>query len=957
VIGATALDELLTADPHNVVRLILPARVEAGENMPGGALGGRAQDDSALGGSARDDSGGDANAHAAARMRAWLEAGILAADPQPSMYVYEQRASGASGPGLAREGQEPGSAARADPEQDPDGWVQRGLIALVKVGDPESAGILPHEDVMPGPVRDRRDLMAATRANLEPIFLVYGAHEGNAYESGGAPGPGSMPASWTTEVVDHVADTCPPLVTAVTGDGITHRLWRLEDPARHSAIAADLAGRPALIADGHHRYAAYQELQDLMRAGGHGGGPWDFGLAFIVDADAYPPRLGAIHRVIPGLRPADAARLAAGSFQVQALGGGTLARALACLAKAGHDGHAFLLAGKASDPAVLQYWLLTGPDRERLDAVMPAAASPAWRDLDAAISQRLLLDDAWGIQDNDRDVPVFHDAAEAVRAATGSGGTAVISNPVPFAAVTEIARHGERVPRKSTSFGPKPRSGLVLRSFDALSPVHAELRARRGRARCPAVGEGVIDRVIDAEHLAQPGDLEDPQDAALGDHQVDGAIVGAHSLEAAHQHAEAGGVEELDSRHVDNEPVGPRVDQAKQRLAELRRRVDIDLAAHLDDRPAWPGGVLIEREVHGLSPLSTSVWDNSPVPDNTATTAGKSAGDSASPGDSTDAPLSAPPETSVAPEITDLGNDVFQIDTRMAGYAGITAGYLIRGSRPCLVETGTAPSAPLVRDALASLGVGTTDLATVVVTHIHLDHAGGAGDVAAMYPKAEVVVHQKGARHLADPSRLMASARQVYGDALDFLFGELAPVPHDRIRALDDTGSVDLGGGRRLDSHYSPGHARHHVGLIDSLSGDLYVGDAAGVYIPDTGDLRPATPPPDFDLAIALESLRKFAALQPTRLLFSHYGPAGNVPEILDRSAEEITVWVEQTRAARFMGLDLDHAVAMVRDRTRSRYASLADGADPEVAAKFERISGAAANVGGIWHWLEKAEQ
>ena len=309
------------------------------------------------------------------------------------------------------------------------------------------------------------------------------------------------------------------------------------------------------------------------------------------------------------------------------------------------------------------------------------------------------------------------------------------------------------------------------------------------------------------------------------------------------------------------------------------------------------------------------------------------------------------------PDITDLGNDVFQIDTRMAGYQGITAGYLIRGSRPCLVETGTAPSAPIVRDALAALGVRAGDLATVVVTHIHLDHAGGVGDIAAMYPAAEVVVHQKGARHLADPSRLMASARMVYGDALDVLFGTLAPVPADRIRSLDDVGTVDLGDGRRLDSHYSPGHARHHVGLIDSLSGDLYVGDAAGVYIPETGDLRPATPPPDFDLEIALSSLRKFSRLRPTRLLFSHYGPVSSVPEILDRSAEEIIVWVERTREARAAGMDLDHAVAMVRSQTLSRYAALQDGADPAVAAKFERISGAAANVAGIWHWLDKPEQ
>src|SRR5215470_8248564 len=259
--------------------------------------------------------------------------------------------------------------------------------------------------------------------------------------------------------------------------------------------------------------------------------------------------------------------------------------------------------------------------------------------------------------------------------------------------------------------------------------------------------------------------------------------------------------------------------------------------------------------------------------------------------------------------VTPLGHEVYEIDTRMAGYSQITAGYLIRAERPCLVEPGTAPSAPVVRDALAGLGVGPGDLATVVVTHIHLDHAGGVGDIAGLFPRAEIVVHERGARHLADPSRLMASARQVYGDALDFLFGVLAPVPNDRIRALDDTGSVDLGGGRRLDSHYSPGHARHHVGLVDSLSGDLYVGDAAGVYIPETGDLRPATPPPDFDLEVALASLRKFSALRPTRLLFSHYGPVDDVDAILARSAEEILVWVEGTRAARAAGLDLDHAV------------------------------------------------
>ena len=308
------------------------------------------------------------------------------------------------------------------------------------------------------------------------------------------------------------------------------------------------------------------------------------------------------------------------------------------------------------------------------------------------------------------------------------------------------------------------------------------------------------------------------------------------------------------------------------------------------------------------------------------------------------------------PEITDLGQDVFQIDTKMAGYDGITAGYLIRGSRPCLVETGTAPSAPVVQRALDALGVGPADLATIVVTHIHLDHAGGSGDMARYYTGAEIVVHERGARHLADPDRLMASARMVYGDALDRLFGTLAPTPPERIRAVDETGSIDLGDGRRLDSHYSPGHAKHHVGLLDSATGDLYVGDAAGVYLPETGDLKAATPPPDFDLDQALASLRKFGALRPARLLFSHYGPVDAVEETLRRSADEIETWVDETRRARGAGQDLDHAAAMVAQRTKDRYAVLSDGADEAAAARLGRMSNSSANVAGIMRWLDKSE-
>jgi glyoxylase-like metal-dependent hydrolase (beta-lactamase superfamily II) len=302
--------------------------------------------------------------------------------------------------------------------------------------------------------------------------------------------------------------------------------------------------------------------------------------------------------------------------------------------------------------------------------------------------------------------------------------------------------------------------------------------------------------------------------------------------------------------------------------------------------------------------------------------------------------------------ITALGGDVYEIDTKMAGFSGITAGYLILSDRPCLVETGTSTSAPVVRDAIASLGVGPDDLATVVVTHIHLDHAGGVGDIARFFPSAQVVVHEKGARHLAEPSRLMASARMVWGDRLDTLFGELSPTEAERIVALGDTGAVDLGNGRTLSSHYSPGHAKHHVGLVDSATGDLYVGDAAGVYLPETGDLRPATPPPDFDLKTALDSIALFEALEPQRLLFSHYGPVEAVRETLERSAEELQVWVDLTRQARSEGMDLDHAVAMVRERTKERYSAMT--ADEATSEQFELLSGAPSNVAGIMHWLDR---
>jgi uncharacterized protein (DUF1015 family) len=403
VIGTAAVARLLAADPCNVVRLILP------RSGPGQANSGF------LSGQENPDAG---YADAATTLKEWQADGVLMQDPEPALYAYEQRDAGGR-------------------------VLQRGLIGGLRLSPPGEGVVLPHEDVMPGPVAGRLALMEAVRANLEPIFLMYD----------GAPGA-------AVRLVDAAASSTPPLLDVATEDGLTHRVWVITDPAELAAIAADLAPRRAVIADGHHRYAAYLELQSRMRAAGAGPGPWDQGLALLVDSTEYPPRIDPIHRVIPGLPPTAAVTAARQAFRVQPAGGG-LEAGLAALAEAGRTGPAFLI-GTGHE-----LHLLTEPDPAQVAAAMPEGRSPHWRGLPASILQQLLIGRLWGIRDNERTVRVVHhDAAAAVAAAAETGGTAVICNPVHAADVAQVAADGERVPRKSTSFGPKPRTGLLMRTFD-----------------------------------------------------------------------------------------------------------------------------------------------------------------------------------------------------------------------------------------------------------------------------------------------------------------------------------------------------------------------------------------------------------------------------------------------------------------------------------------------------------
>jgi glyoxylase-like metal-dependent hydrolase (beta-lactamase superfamily II) len=297
--------------------------------------------------------------------------------------------------------------------------------------------------------------------------------------------------------------------------------------------------------------------------------------------------------------------------------------------------------------------------------------------------------------------------------------------------------------------------------------------------------------------------------------------------------------------------------------------------------------------------------------------------------------------------ITVIAPGITQIDTLLGGWERMTAGYLVDGDAPLLVETGSQSSVPVLLDALAELGVGPGDLAGVAVTHIHLDHAGGVGDVARAFPSATVYVHEKGARHLVDPSRLVDSASRVYGDLLDSLYGRLDPTPGERIHVLADGEVIRTGPDHSLTTVDSPGHAKHHLALHDSNSGILFAGDAVGVKLPDAGVLRPATPPPDFDLDQAVHSLHRFVERRPTGLALAHYGLIEEASSILDEAEQTLREWAGVAEEAFRSGRDIAEALA---EAFTTDNASL----NASERTKLETLNGVHSNAAGFRRWLEK---
>jgi len=243
-----------------------------------------------------------------------------------------------------------------------------------------------------------------------------------------------------------------------------------------------------------------------------------------------------------------------------------------------------------------------------------------------------------------------------------------------------------------------------------------------------------------------------------------------------------------------------------------------------------------------------------------------------------------------------LGSQIYQIDLHDQE-PGRTNCFLILSDKVALIETGPAPGAARIRDALKSLAIPPEKVDYIIVTHIHLDHAGGAGTLARYLTQAKVCVHPRGSRHLIDPSRLAAGARAIYGDSFDVLFGEVLPVPQERVYTPADGETLDLGGGRVLAFHYTPGHARHHFVVHDPVSRGIFSGDALGLRFQALSNLlgfdftMPSAPPPEFDPPAAVETLERMRGLEPAYIYFTHFGRAAGAPVILGRLKELISVF------------------------------------------------------------------
>lgn len=256
-----------------------------------------------------------------------------------------------------------------------------------------------------------------------------------------------------------------------------------------------------------------------------------------------------------------------------------------------------------------------------------------------------------------------------------------------------------------------------------------------------------------------------------------------------------------------------------------------------------------------------------------------------------------------------LSNDTAIIDLQFQDVPKVIAAYLLETSDGlALIETGPTSTLAALEAGVETLGREVSEIRHLLVTHIHLDHVGAAGLLMQRYPDSRLYVHEVGAPHVIDPTNLVRSATRIYGDQMDTLWGEIIPVPAERVVDVSDGGAIDIGN-RTLSVIYTPGHASHHVAYHDARHNVIFAGDVAGIRIPPSPDVLPPTPPPDIDIPLWHESVAHLRERSPARMLLTHFGVVNDVDDHLNLVDARLDEWVRLIESLVAQDVDRDDMV------------------------------------------------
>lgn len=242
-------------------------------------------------------------------------------------------------------------------------------------------------------------------------------------------------------------------------------------------------------------------------------------------------------------------------------------------------------------------------------------------------------------------------------------------------------------------------------------------------------------------------------------------------------------------------------------------------------------------------------------------------------------------------------DQVYYVDTGMYDTEEYGAVYLIDAEQPAIVDSGIGTNYGRILDGLEAVGIDPTALSYILLTHVHLDHAGGAGHLLERCSNATVLCHDVGVRHLTDPERLIEGTKDAVEGQWQY-YADPKPVPENRISGLSDGDTVDLGD-RAIEVHRTPGHAPHQVLFYDTGDSLLFTGDAAGIYVPSRDQVVQTTPPSNFDLEQCLEDVRTIEQLDPERLCFAHFGDRAFETDLAEQYKRTLIEWVEAIRQKR----------------------------------------------------------